>query len=244
MSHRIVVFLLALVTCICAAGCASGRVLMSAPTISPAGGNFTSIQTVTITATPASATINYTLDGTKPTSSSPVYTSPLTVSTSLTVNAIATMTSTDPSPVATAAFTINLPQTPAPLIAPATGTYTGIQSVSIQDSVSSAAIYYTLDGSAPTATSTPYTGAISVGSTTTVRAIAVASGYTTSAETDSALTILPVGTGTLTGSVQVGKRQSQQPLYRCLPPVPRATDPLPPCSRAAACSPGPLGNSN
>lgn len=70
------------------------------------------------------------------------------------------------------------PSTPtpaAPSFAPTPGAYSSAQSVSISDTVTAGAtIFYTLDGSAPSASSNRYTGPISVSATTTLRALAVA----------------------------------------------------------------------
>jgi hypothetical protein len=65
----------------------------------------------------------------------------------------------------------------APTFSPAGGTYGTSQTVAISDSTPGATIYYTTDGTTPTTTSTLYSGAITVGSTETLNAIAVASGY-------------------------------------------------------------------
>ncbi len=73
------------------------------------------------------------------------------------------------------------PVAPAPTFSPAAGTYTSEQMISLSDSLSGAAIYYTTDGSTPTTSSTEYTGAITVSQTTTINAIAAASGYSNSA---------------------------------------------------------------
>ena len=61
----------------------------------------------------------------------------------------------------------------APIFSPAGGTYTTAQTVSISSSTSGAAIYYTTDGSTPSSSSTPYTGAITISETTTIKAIAI-----------------------------------------------------------------------
>jgi hypothetical protein len=66
--------------------------------------------------------------------------------------------------------------TPSPVFSPAPGTYSAAPSVTLSDSNPSAAMYYTTDGSTPTSSSLPYTGAIALSSTTTVRAVAIASG--------------------------------------------------------------------
>lgn len=70
-----------------------------------------------------------------------------------------------------------------PVATPAGGTYSSAQSVTLASSTSGASIYYTDDGSTPTSSSTLYSGAITVpaSATTTIKAIATASGYTDSA---------------------------------------------------------------
>ncbi len=65
---------------------------------------------------------------------------------------------------------------PTPIMFPTPGTFNGPQGVTLTDSNPSAKIYYTLDGSPPSTSSTPYSGAISVSASTTIRAIAVANG--------------------------------------------------------------------
>ncbi|MBR6770877.1 MAG: chitobiase/beta-hexosaminidase C-terminal domain-containing protein, partial [Lachnospiraceae bacterium] len=56
------------------------------------------------------------------------------------------------------------------------GTYTEAQTVEISTATAEATIYYTLDGTEPTETSTEYTEAIPVNATTTIKAIAVKEG--------------------------------------------------------------------
>jgi hypothetical protein len=66
--------------------------------------------------------------------------------------------------------------TPSPTFSPAPGTFAVLPSVILSDTNPSAAIYYTTNGSVPTASSTPYSGAVTLSATTTVRAVAIAGG--------------------------------------------------------------------
>lgn len=76
-------------------------------------------------------------------------------------------------------------ETPAvvatPVISPPAGTYNSVQSVTITDATAGATIYYTTDGTTPTANSTPYTGAITVSQSTTIEALGVQAAYIDSA---------------------------------------------------------------
>jgi hypothetical protein len=66
--------------------------------------------------------------------------------------------------------------TPTPKVAPPSGLYTCPETVTITDAKAGADIFYTTDGSAPTTSSTKYTGPFAVAATDKVRAIALASG--------------------------------------------------------------------
>ena len=151
------------------------------PTFSPGIGTYTSVQTVTISDSTPNATIYYTTNGTTPTTSSTQYTGAITVSSTETIEAIATASGYTNSAVASAVYTINLPAAATPTFSPGTGTYTSVQTVTIPDSTPGATIYYTTDGSTPSTSSTKYTSALTVSTSETLQAIAVASGYTNSA---------------------------------------------------------------
>lgn len=69
------------------------------------------------------------------------------------------------------------PTAATPVIQPGSGTYYTPQNVTISSATSTAQIYYTLDGSDPSSSSTPYADAIPVSTTETVKAIAIADGY-------------------------------------------------------------------
>lgn len=153
---------------------------VATPTFSPGTGTYSSAQTVTISTTTAGATIYYTTNGTTPTRRSTLYAGPITIATSQTVKAIAYLSGAPTSNVGTAVYTINLTQTAAPNFSPAAGTYTTAQSVTITSATPSAKIYYTTNGSTPTASSTLYTGPIAVAASETVKAFATSTGYSDS----------------------------------------------------------------
>ena len=63
-----------------------------------------------------------------------------------------------------------------PTFSPAGGRYADAQTVAISCATNGASIYYTLDGSTPSASSTPYTSALTISETKTVKAIAIKDG--------------------------------------------------------------------
>ncbi len=75
-----------------------------------------------------------------------------------------------------------LPAVATPTFSPGAGSYTSPQSVTISTTTSGASIRYTTDGSTPGETAgTLYSGPVSIGSTTTLKAIAYESGMADSA---------------------------------------------------------------
>ena len=79
---------------------------VATPTFSPGAGTYSTAQTVTISCSTPSSTIYYTTNGTTPTTGSPVYSSPITVSSTETVQAIATAAGYTQSNVGSALYTI------------------------------------------------------------------------------------------------------------------------------------------
>ena len=76
------------------------------PTFSPATGVYNTAQNVTISCETADATIYYTTNGNAPTTSSNVYTSPIAVSSAMTIKAMAVKSNYDNSSIATAKYGI------------------------------------------------------------------------------------------------------------------------------------------
>jgi len=166
------------------------------PTFSPAAGTYTSIQSVTLSDSTSGASIYYTTNGTTPTASSTLYSKAISVSSTQTIQAIAVASGYSNSTVASVAYTINLPAAATPTFAPLPGTYTSAQFVALSDATTGASIYYTVDGSTPTTSSTLYSSPISVSSTTTINAIASAAGYSNSAVASGAYTFPVTATPT------------------------------------------------
>ncbi len=110
------------------------------------------------------------------------------------------------------AYGVEAVATPSFSIEP--GVYTSTQTVSINSATDGASIYYTIDGSEPSSASNLYASPLSVGTTTTIKAIAVKDGMTNSAvasatysfpatiSTLSALVALMPETGATTDSYQ------------------------------------------
>jgi len=164
---------------------------VAAPTFGLAAGSYTGTQSVTLASATTGATLYYTLDGTVPTTASKLYTGAIVIgSGTTTVKVIAIASGMLNSSVSSAVYTVTIPATVAtPVFGTASGTYTTIQSVALTCATSGATIYYTTDGTAPTTSSSTYSGAISVGTTQTIRAMAAATGMTNSATTSATYTI-------------------------------------------------------
>jgi uncharacterized repeat protein (TIGR02543 family) len=80
--------------------------VVAKPTATPAGGNYATAQTVTLATSTEGADIHYTLDGTTPAATSTLYSSPITISETKTLKAIAVKTGMTNSDMLTAAYTI------------------------------------------------------------------------------------------------------------------------------------------
>jgi hypothetical protein len=142
------------------------------PVFSVAPGTYTTVQQVVLSSA-IPEDIYYTTDGSTPTTSSPYYRWPIVVSSSETIKALGSAYAYLPSAVATATYIVHA-QAAAPVIVPASGTYEQGQTVTITDSTSDASIYYTTDGSVPSAGSIRLSQPIVLKASETIRAIAYA----------------------------------------------------------------------
>ena len=129
---------------------------------------------VSIASAPAEGTtIYYTLDGTTPTTASSVFAEPIEVEQNITIKALAVNDKLFTSDVAD--YEVNWFKVETPVIA-----FDGIFAT-ITCSTPNSRIYYTLDGSSPTAESLYYTDAVTMTASCTVKAIAMRDNFNNSA---------------------------------------------------------------
>jgi N-acetylneuraminic acid mutarotase len=93
---------------------ASSAAVAPKPAFSLAAGTYVTAQSVAISESLKGATIHYTTDGTAPTASSPAYTTPITVSKTTTLQAIAVAKGVAPSAVTKATYNVNSPSAVSP----------------------------------------------------------------------------------------------------------------------------------
>ena len=166
----------------------------AAPTFNPASGTYFNAQIVTITSATNGATIRYTTDGSPPTETNgTVYSGPVSITATTTLQAIAYEAGYADSPVASGTYTL---QAATPVFNLAPGTYFNAQTVAITTATSGATIRYTTDGSTPTETNgTLYAGPVTIDATTVLNAIANEAGFNDSS--------VASGTYTLAASLPV-----------------------------------------
>jgi hypothetical protein len=163
------------------------------PAFSVASGTFASSQTISIAAATVGSSIFFTTNGSTPSTSSSLYAGPITVNATETLQAIAVAANYNNSVVAAAVYTIMTPAA-TPVFSVASGWYTGVQAVTITGATAGSSIYYTTDGSMPTTSSIQYTGPVSVSTSKTLQAVAVATNYLVSSMAGATYTIaVPTG---------------------------------------------------
>ena len=154
-----------------------GQPVAATPVISPGSGTYSTWQTVTIEDSTPGATIDYLINGDTPALE---YTGPILVSSTETIEAIASATGYANSSIASASFAANLPVAATPTFSVAAGNYATAQTVTLTDTTPGATIYYAI-GAAPTAPNIAYTGPISISASETLQTMAVAENYLNSA---------------------------------------------------------------
>jgi alpha-tubulin suppressor-like RCC1 family protein len=151
---------------------------VATPTFTPAAGTYNTTQNVAIATTVAGATIRYTLDGSNPTPTSPVYSAPITVDQTTTINAQATLTGWTNSDVAAATYTMKVGTLN---LSPVPGSYNGVQTVTVTTVTPNTTLRYTIDGSAPTSVSpvVPSSGVV-IGHSTVLQVQGFRTGWSSS----------------------------------------------------------------
>lgn len=134
---------------------------------SPTGGIYNSTRMVTLSSNEL-ATIYYTIDNTTPTTSSSVYSSPISISSTTTLKFYGKDAAGNAGSVVSITYTID---STAPTItaSPPGGTYSSAQSVTLTSDEAGTVIYFTNNGADPGPSSPIYTSAIQVISTTTLK---------------------------------------------------------------------------
>ncbi|ATW26162.1 chitobiase/beta-hexosaminidase C-terminal domain-containing protein [Candidatus Formimonas warabiya] len=184
---------------------------VAAPTANPLPGVYSSHQSVRLSSATADAEIYYTVDGSEPSDSSTLYYSPITVNSSMTIKAFAVKAGYQDSAVKTFSYTISsdTPTVAAPTASPSPGVYSSHQSVRLSSATADAEIYYTVDGSEPSDSSTLYYSPITVNSSMTIKAFAVKAGYQDSAVKTFSYTISSGGSGGSGGSAPTTNPEQQ-----------------------------------
>lgn len=142
----------------------------ASPVFTPAEGPYTASVTVTLACETEGATIYYTLNDTD---TEVEYTAPLTFTETTTIYAFAEKDGLR-SAVVSATYTItDMEIVATPTITPNGGDFETSVEVTLACETADASIYYTLDGTDPTAESTLYNAPFTLDATTTVKAIAV-----------------------------------------------------------------------
>ncbi len=142
---------------------------VSLPVISPIGGTYTAAISVTLSSNIDQSEIYYTTDGSEPTKSATLYTTPFEVAASATVQARAYRNGWVESSIVSQSYVIT-GTVATPTVDNVGGTYTAPITVVLNATTPGAVIKYTTDGTIPIASSPVYTSALPIASTTTLTA--------------------------------------------------------------------------
>ncbi len=161
----------------------------ASPVFSLPAGAYGDLFSVELSSITTDAVIYYTTDGSTPSQQSgTLYSAPVPVASDLTLKAVAISPLLGSSPVSSVAYTL---KTATPGYAMPSGVYTNAVTVTLSCPTVNSAIYYTLDGSTPSAMNgSLYTAPFALRYTTTVKAIAVRTGFADSDVNNAGYTVV------------------------------------------------------
>jgi formylglycine-generating enzyme required for sulfatase activity len=145
--------------------------------ITPQAGTFNHPITVNIYPTTVGTVVHYTLDGTEPDTLSAIYTGPFIVDGNAVLSARGYINGWEPCEVISMIYEF---QATAPQLSDPPGTYFSELQVTLTTATEGASIYYTLNGSEPTESSTLYTQPVNISASATLRAVACKPNWQTS----------------------------------------------------------------
>nr|HPN41342.1 chitobiase/beta-hexosaminidase C-terminal domain-containing protein [Candidatus Cloacimonadota bacterium] len=161
--------------------------ILSRPQFSPPAGLYSASQLVSISSSTPSTIIYYTLDQSEPSTSSLLYSAPISIEATTLLKARAYKAGWVTSGIASAQYTLIVD---TPTFSPTAGFHFVAQEVSINCTTPGAVIYYTTNGSEPSQSSMLYSVPVSVTSNSTIKAKAYKTGW--------------LGSVTATGQFQIG----------------------------------------
>jgi hypothetical protein len=163
------------------AASASFTIKASPPVLDPAEGTFTGVALIKVTSATPGSELRCTLDGTEPTTDTPVVSSPLAITqTGSLARCVATRAGLTVSDVTSMASGLVIKATP-PDMTPNGGSFTNQAAIVMSCATEGCTMRYTIDGSVPGLSSPVYTEPVVVTMTgTVVKCISVADGKATS----------------------------------------------------------------
>jgi hypothetical protein len=147
---------------------------LAAVIFNPAPGTYDIGQSVSLTSPDQGTTIRYTVDGSVPTETSPLYSSPFALGAPTTVKARVYRSGSTTSALSSAAYSIRVA---TPTITPAGGEFTTMPFVTMETTTSGATIRYTTDRNEPTENSPVYSSGFTVDDYMTLKATAYKNGW-------------------------------------------------------------------
>lgn len=136
------------------------------PQANPAGGTYSTAQTVTLIRASDAMNTYYTIDGTEPDKTDRLYTGPITIDgqdgASITLKAVSYDSAGNRGDVLVEIYIFDKQGPKIPEISPEEGTYNTALSITITPANDAVSTYYTLDGTEPGKTKIFYTGPITI----------------------------------------------------------------------------------